>query len=268
MSDDAEAAFGAVADELRVSILRELWDAEGPLAFSDLRDRLDVRDSGRFNYHLGKLRGRFVEQSDEGYKLRFAGRRLVTALYSGVYTEEASVEPTPTEGSCFECGGDLQARYEDESANVECADCGVTLVGTEIPPAFVDGREDDLATAIDGYLRTLIRQSTDGFCPRCSGSMTGSLEAGEHGPVAAYECQRCGGEFPGLASMLAFDHPAVVAFYYERGRNIREVPVWQLGWLDDVEFDGDDAVVTVELDGDELPIRIDDSLTVTPGERA
>ncbi|MFB6269454.1 MAG: ArsR/SmtB family transcription factor, partial [Halobacterium sp.] len=147
MTDDAEDAFAAVADELRVAILRELWDADGPLAFSDLRGRLDVRDSGRFNYHLGKLRGRFVEQTEDGYRLTLAGRRLVGALYSGVYTEDETVGPTPVDGSCFECGGPLRARYEDQSAVVDCADCGMTVVGSEMPPAFVDGREDDLASA-------------------------------------------------------------------------------------------------------------------------
>lgn len=268
MADDAEAAFGAVADELRVDILRTLWEADDPLAFSDLRARLDVRDSGRFNYHLGKLRGRFVEQTEDGYRLRFAGQRLVTALYSGVYTEDASVDPTPVPWPCFECGGDLEASYGDEYAEVTCADCGVTIVASEIPPAFVDGREDDLATAIDGYLRTLIRQTSAGFCPRCSGPMTGELEGGEHGPVAALACERCGGEFRGIASMLALDHPAVIAFYYEHDRSLREIPVWELEWFADVESDGDDAVVTVVLDGDELPVRIDETLSVTAGERA
>ncbi|NIB98187.1 winged helix-turn-helix domain-containing protein [Halobacterium sp. R2-5] len=268
MSGDAEAAFGAVADELRVRILRELWDAEGALAFSELRERVDVRDSGRFNYHLGKLRGRFVEQTDDGYELRYAGQQLVSALYSGVYTEDASVGPSPVDGSCFDCGGDLEARYEDEHGHVECTDCGMNVVMGGVPPAFVDGREDDLATAIDAYLRTQIRQCTAGFCPECSGPTTGRLAVSDYGPQAIFECGRCGGEFQGTASMVALEHPAVVAFYREHGRDVREVPVWKLDWVAQPEWDGDEARVTVAVDGDELALTVDESLSVSGAERA
>src|SRR6056297_2984300 len=182
MSEDAEAAFAAVADELRVRILRELWDADEPLSFSELRERVGVRDSGRFNYHLGELRGRFVEKAEDagGYDLRFAGRKLVGGLHSGAYTEEAApVGPQPVEGSCVACGGDLEAVYEDQVGKVDCTDCEVTLIQTGVPPAFVDGREDDLAGAVDGYVRTTSRSFLDGFCPTCSGTTAGHLEDSE-----------------------------------------------------------------------------------------
>jgi hypothetical protein len=263
MTADAEDAFAAVADELRVRILRELWDADDPLAFSDLRTRVDVRDSGRFNYHLGELRGRFVEQTDDGYELRFAGQKLVAALHSGVYTEDASVGPVPVDGTCFDCGGTLEARYEDELGRVECTDCGMNLVGGGVPPAFVDGREDDLAAAIDGYLRTQIRQCADGFCPQCSGPTTGFLDENDYGPQAVFECERCGAAFRGIASMLALDHPAVVAFYHDHGRSVRNARIWELRWFDDVERDGDAARVTVTVDGDDLELVVGDSLAVS-----
>jgi DNA-binding transcriptional ArsR family regulator len=113
MNEDAEAAFAAVADELRVGILRELWHADEPLSFSELRERVGVRDSGRFNYHLGELRGRFVEKTGDGYDLRFAGRKLVGGLHSGAYTEEAEpVGPQPVDGSCVACGGDLEVQRD------------------------------------------------------------------------------------------------------------------------------------------------------------
>jgi hypothetical protein len=167
MSDAAEDACGAVADETRVRMLRALWDADDPLSCRELRDRVDVRDSGRFNYHLGELRGRFVEKREDGYALRFAGRELVGALHSGVFTEDASVDPAPVDGDCVVCGGPLEAAYEDEQARVTCLDCGAHALSVEIPPAFVDGREDDLATAIDGYVRTMARQFAAGFCSAC-----------------------------------------------------------------------------------------------------
>jgi DNA-directed RNA polymerase subunit RPC12/RpoP len=268
MSEDAEDAFAAVADELRVRILRELWDADDPLAFSELRDRVDVRDSGRFNYHLGELRGRFVERGEDGYALRFAGRKLVGALYSGVYTEDVGrIGPQPVEGSCVNCGSALEAVYEDEHGKIDCTDCEVTVVMSGIPPAFVEGREDDLAAAIDGYVRTTQRSFLDGFCSACSGPTTGRLTEGEFGPRAVLTCERCGSKFHGLAGWVAMDHAATVAFYHDHDRDLHDIPTWELGWLDAAEWDGDRALLTVELAGDELRLTVDDSLAVVDAHR-
>jgi ribosomal protein S27AE len=268
MSEDAEAAFAAVADELRVRILRELWDADGPLSFSELREAVGVDDSGRFNYHLGELRGRFVEKTGDGYDLRYAGRRLVGALHSGVYTDEATVEPTAVDGECVRCGGRLEAAYEDEQARVTCTDCGIHVVSVGIPPAFVDGREDDLATAIDGYVRTMSRQFVAGFCSSCRGRTSGRLERDEeHGPRAVLECERCGNSFHGFVTAAVIDHSEVLSFYRDHGLNARDVPIWEMDWVYEAELDGDRAVVTVPLGGDELELTVDDSLSVVAAER-
>ena len=274
MTDDAEEAFAAVADELRVRILRELWDADDPLSFSELRERVGVRDSGRFNYHLGELRGRFVEKDDAGgYDLRFAGRKLVGSLYSGAYTKAAkSVGPQPVDGSCVACGGSLEAVYEDEAGKVDCTDCEVTLIQTGVPPAFVDGREDDLAAAIDGYVRTTLRSFLDGFCSTCSGPTTGRLRDSEYGPQAVVECERCGASFRGLAAWVGVDHPAVVSFYDDHDRSVRDTALWHIDWLADAEWVGDGnaadrAAVTVELDDEQVRLTVDANLAVTAVER-
>jgi hypothetical protein len=287
MSEDAEAAFAAVADELRVRILRELWDADDPLSFSELRERVGVRDSGRFNYHLGELQGRFVEKADDagGYDLRFAGRKLVGALHSGVYTEPGDpVGPQPVDGSCVSCGADLEAVYEDEHGKVDCTECEVSLIQTEVPPAFVDGREADLAAAVDGYVRTTLRSFLDGFCPTCSGQTTGRLADGENGmgPNAVVECERCGATFYGLAGWVVVDHPAVLSFYDDHGRSVRNTPLWHLGWLADAQWveeaedravgdadggDGRRALVPVDLDGERLRLTVDGDLAVVAADR-
>jgi DNA-binding transcriptional ArsR family regulator len=268
MSEDAEDAFAAVADELRVRILRELWEADDPLSFSELRDRVDVRDSGRFNYHLGELRGRFVERREDGYALRFAGRKLVGALHSGVYTEDVDrLGPQRVAESCVNCGGDLEAIYEDEHGRIDCTDCEVTVVMSGIPPAFVDSHEDDLAATIDSYVRSTQRRSLDGFCVTCSGPTTGRLIESEFGPRAVFTCERCGATVRGLVSWVVMNHAATVAFYHDHGLDIHEIPTWELDWLDAAEWDGDHAVVTVELDGDELRLTVDASLSVVDAHR-
>ena len=77
--EEAADALGALASEHRVAILRELAAADEPLRFSELRQRIGMDDTGRFNYHLGELRGRFVREVDGGYELGHAGERVVLA---------------------------------------------------------------------------------------------------------------------------------------------------------------------------------------------
>lgn len=69
--------FDLLGDETRLRIVRALAAADPePRRFSDLRARVGTADTGRFNYHLNRLRGDLVEKTDEGYVLTPAGRRL------------------------------------------------------------------------------------------------------------------------------------------------------------------------------------------------
>lgn len=75
-----------MADETRIRILRELYavrtdgaDREG-LPFSTLRRRVDVDDSGRFNYHVDQLTDQLVCKRVDRYVLTPTGERLVAAL--------------------------------------------------------------------------------------------------------------------------------------------------------------------------------------------
>jgi len=63
---DPESAFMVLSHDLRLEILLALWDASGfSLSFSELRKAVDERDSGGFNYHLSKLLGHFVAETDD-----------------------------------------------------------------------------------------------------------------------------------------------------------------------------------------------------------
>jgi DNA-binding transcriptional ArsR family regulator len=79
IDEEATEALGALASEHRIAILRALAAAEEPLPFSRLRERVEMRDTGRFNYHLNELLGRFVRETDGGYELGHAGERVVVA---------------------------------------------------------------------------------------------------------------------------------------------------------------------------------------------
>ncbi|WP_053948097.1 DUF7347 domain-containing protein [Halolamina sediminis] len=106
---DPTDALAVLGDETRIAILRTLAEAEEPLAFSELRRRADVRDPGRFNYHLSTLREYFVREVDGGYALRDAGSRIVAAAgVAGASAAESdlvdgdSADSEPSE--CPVCG--------------------------------------------------------------------------------------------------------------------------------------------------------------------
>jgi len=50
--DDPEDVFTLLSDDIRVEILQALWEADDPVAFSELHGAVGIRDSGQFNYHL------------------------------------------------------------------------------------------------------------------------------------------------------------------------------------------------------------------------
>ena len=81
--------FGLLSDETRVRIVGELYVVhqhrpnDPTLSFSALVDRVGVTDTGRFNYHLGRLRGTLVEKRENGYALTPAGTRLGSLLVDG-----------------------------------------------------------------------------------------------------------------------------------------------------------------------------------------
>ena len=110
MSDDEFGdALDALTHEIRVAVLRELADADGPVAFSELRDRVGVRDPGKFNYHLQRLADQFLRQTDGGYELDHRGRRLLVVAGDGVVTDDGAVvddRAASTDGSdsCPVCG--------------------------------------------------------------------------------------------------------------------------------------------------------------------
>jgi len=103
-ADDPTDPLALLGHELRIEILRALADADRPLPFSTLRERVDERDAGRFNYHLTELCRYFVRETDDGYELGPAGTRVVDV--SGHAADGGATPATdPTaDGECPVCG--------------------------------------------------------------------------------------------------------------------------------------------------------------------
>ena len=191
----AEEAFGLLANEIRLAILRELYETDDPLTFSELRRRVEVPDSGMFNYHLEKLQGHFVRQTDEqvgdarangGYELRYAGEQVLRAVLSGVIGTDPVLEPIEVEEPCPFCGSPTEMSYRDEQLTVRCTACpGVvdreypsgTVMSYGFPPAGFRGRSpEEILDAAHVLYDAKITPMMNGVCPECAGGVETSLK--------------------------------------------------------------------------------------------
>ncbi len=280
---DAGEAFSVVASEARFDILQSLWElSRGGVdgaGFADLRKQTNIDDSGQFNYHLDRLRPRFVRKTDEGYELTHAGTRVVGAAVSGVYTETDVTVDAREVSNCPECAGVVEARYEGGTACVECRDCGLTVTKVPVPPVLVASADpEELPMLYSRRVVTDIYGLNSGFCMLCGGRMDRSLDrenATEHTPAhlgVGYQCRECGSQSSGILLMAAIGDPTLTSFLHDAGVDLREEPVWELDWF----FEATGTVVsevplraeaTVELDDRALTLTFDESLDVVASER-
>jgi len=281
-------AFDVVGHEIRLATIealaerrREAWLPKG-LAFADLCDAVGVDDTGKFNYHLGELRGTYVEEHDGEYVLTNAGFEIAGALRAGTFGAADDLERRErVDQTCHACDDALEAVYDDGYLRLACPTHGPMLAAT-LPPAAVRGRDVD--TVVDlarARSAEMVDRVQAGGCPHCWGRAEFAVPASpsreylayhwpEHvddeaplGPtdaldepgadgsggaleqvVAEAACDDCGLRFWLPVSVVVTDHPAVVAYYHEHGR--------QGDALDLPHVDGENGTV-VETD----PVRID-----------
>lgn len=281
---DPEEAFAILADETRLKILQALSEAdEHQASFSDLRSTVGIRDSGKFNYHLGKLTGRFVRKTDDGYELRTAGILVIGAILAGGYTVSGIIEPISLDEPCPLCSNNLLFKYEDERVVVDCEECFFATIFPVPQGAFIGHEIDTFPDLSGGYVRSKVSKLLAGFCSLCDGNTEISittlsdystdveLDSLREYPIVIFECTRCNSTHQlGLHTAL-IDHPAVILFFYEHGMDLRGIPIWRLDAivLDDrdgvhqVHEDPTRGTVTFSIDDDYLQVTVDESLEVT-----
>jgi DNA-binding transcriptional ArsR family regulator len=283
---DAAQAFALLGDETRVAILEALaGSTDDPKSFAQLRETVGVEDSGRFNYHLGKLVGRFVEKSDDGYRLTYAGARVVGAVYEGTYAEGDEIEPIPLDADCIECGASMQFAYADERVTVGCSECDNVDSRFGFPPGALAGRDPEtLPAALTSYMVTMLERLVAGFCSNCAGPITPTVEfddvagsdhvdGGAVGQVpVTFACERCRSTATSSLASVLLTEPAVVAFHHDHGVDVRDALLWSLSWLFDSRTERvSDAppryAVTGTLDGETLRVVVDGELEVVETER-
>lgn len=300
----ATTPFEILGNDTRLAILVALWDAIDPgfpppnsesdtMTFSELRERVGMRDSGGFNYHLNRLVGPFVEQRGDGYTLTNTAEQILRRIFAGTFADHESFEGEPSEVECHRCGGSTVLDYDDGILIVRCTSCeGAfggqdhppgTLAESERPPAgFVHRTPYEFFQHGNAWDRHRFESATDGVCPDCSGRVSTEIRrCHDHEASAEAVCDTCGwvDEFSAImvcgickstfgtpAKSLVFMELPVKVFFYERGVDPDE------GWdtwsnvlresINQVKVLNDDPLelsVTVELDGDQLHVRFDDA---------
>jgi hypothetical protein len=281
-------AFTLLANPTRIKILRALGDASKPgvpetLSFSELRRRADISGSGRFNYHLQQLLGHFVEETDDGYRLRYAGKRVYQSIKTGTFTERVNVDPFELDARCHICGARQVASYRDSMFHVRCPDCDAQFYKYFVPPSALEGRSKaELLRAANDRIQREIGAMANGICPWCCARLDSRvLPTDEEMPLrdnpairhrVLHSCETCDGSVYTRLGGLVVSHPAVVSFFYDHAIDVSERLLWTLPFASTderttvVSEDPWRAAVTVECEDDALRLLLDEDPSVVDVE--
>ena len=258
-----EDAFEILGHETRLAILHALWkdqlpfedhDFEEPppgsaVPFTTLRKRVGVRDGSQFNYHLKKLTGRFVHQTDDGYLLARPGLRILSAVLAGELTEDIVLDGVAIGEPCPLCGEQVVLEQGTDRLLdwlvCRCTACeggwevaaflsGVLMSISPLTPVEVRDREpDEMYRALVTRTMHEFRLVTERVCPSCSGPIrTSPLLCAEHVVEPGRLCETCRTIFAvrfrnvcdvcndvwiSASDRHFVTHPTVHAFYHEHG---------------------------------------------------
>lgn len=287
-----------LGDETRLTILQALGEADDPLAFSDLFDRVQYDDASNFNYHLKKLRGPFVHKTEAGYALRQAGRRVIEAVLAEAPGEDTAIDRTGVDQRCFRCDAQTELSYHGGHVGLYCSSCGGTrgdgsrtTVGRtvesgdvlgllDLPPAgVVDRTPTDVLDAARFWTTSEAAALARELCPRCSAPLEHSRWiCGDHDATDGH-CDACGQQFAvvldhnctnciySVVSPFAtylLDTPELIGFIGDHGVDPLALAGFHLSRLDEEirSTEPFEATVTFTADGEALSLTVDDDLSV------
>lgn len=296
--ESIDDAFSVLKDETRLEILLELTEVaseqgigEG-LTFSELRDRVDVKDSGRFNYHLNKLRGDFVAKLDDKYVARYPSLAVISAMYAGVYRDADEGEPriAETDIECDICSRPLEVRYGEQEVFsaiwMYCEEHGRMDLYPVPPGAYTNRSLEELMNVAYTRLLTNLNLARCGICLQCWGQMSVEypvdIESTEQQELMPDDfiplkigCDRCWNQFsPIPLRTLIVTHPIVMGMFAERGYSPFEAgfKMTRTGEssMSETEIKGTDpvsATLSVEFDDEKLVLTIDEDCNVVEYHR-
>jgi len=241
---DAEA-FGILADETRLRILlavhRFRWREGDSISYAELQEAVGVEDNGRFNYHLDRLRGEFLQEQHGGYVPKSQSLPVVELLRTRRH-RETYVFVTPVDAYCPRCGGRLGVGY-DWKLYLGCMECYDRYVYRDPAPAVVEKREDprELMREFDPAVRRRVGVLFGGICPDCGDEIVSRFEwiadPFEEEPVQMLtirfelSCTTCRLGWLGSIGDFLLAHPTVRDYCDEHGIDRDARPFWAYEWV-------------------------------------
>lgn len=232
--------FSVLSNPIRIQILTVLMEEDGAsfetaaIPFSEIYERVDIKDSGQLNYHLSKLTGHFIQKTEAGYGFRHAGRKIVWAIRAGAVTGD--VEQTlEAPGSCYACGQEtLIAQTRNNWLRIVCSACETPHTANPFPAGGISDRSAERTlNAFDRIVRARLSLAANRVCIECTSEMTVrvSKETPEDWDIDAvllYRCQHCGYWLTVPFGMVLLDHPQVSRFYRNHGFDPDQRPYWDI----------------------------------------
>lgn len=291
-----DEALSIIGEPTRARIIAELGDARATprdesstLRYSELMDRVGVRDSGRFHYHLEKLIGSFIKKRAAGYALRHPGQLIYEAIVSGTLTTRKTIEPF-TVGDCPRCDGALSTAYHaDHLLTVECTHCETLFDAVHFPARGLENRSKEELLDV-AYQRRFhkVAAMRRGVCPSCgsvvsrdlqdSASITyGTKSVEEMAGLDVYavlDCESCNSSLVGHPANVAITTPTVVGFYNDQSRDVARLRWWEpsiAGARDSMAVQHrypHSVRIGFEVGGETLTITLDSDLQVTERSRS
>lgn len=300
-----DEAFAALGNETRLQILRTLGEADEPLGFSEILNRIDYDDSSNFDYHLEELVGHFVSKTEEGYDLWQAGQRVVEAVLSGAITDDPILQPTTIDDPCPYCGANTRVAFQQERVEIHCTECpGMgtggykdaerdrfddhgTLGHLLLPPAGIQDRTaQEAMDAAKHWTATQLYAISRGICPRCSAKIAYSPEACENHSASDGRCRQCdlryAATFTANCTNCLFELEAPIASYLGNQTELMQFMIehsidprspeghqFALSGVEESVLTTDpfESRFTYTVDDETFTLTVDDSLTVTDVSR-
>ncbi len=286
-------ALELLASETRLAILLALWESierQPPpsvpaVSFSALRERVGIRHGQQFNYHLSKLEGRYVTETDEGYRLTPPAAQILQTVLAGTLTDP-SFEGGPIDEECSLCGAPMVVDYDRGVLGTQCTSCdGAPADGTswgthDFPPAGLEGRRpEEVHRAARTLMNHRLLSLREGVCPICAGRITSSLwVCADHDAAEGIPCEHCGFTTGSLIAFtcdackyymhahpywFAYGIPAVRAFFHDHGSDLVSIGIPG----DALEYEvrsvePPELRLRVELDDGGLEVTIDEAAEV------
>lgn len=279
-------AFVLLGHDLRLEILLALLDRwraahTEPQRYSGLMRAVDMQDSGKFNYHLGKLRDVYLRKVENGYVPTASATALYRAVLANRPMETAAQSEINPDVTCPECDETLVGTYDRGFLSLHCTVCENNIGGFTypFPKNGLDNRTDERTLrAVYRRARSQIGLARSGQCPDCAGKTTITIQReniNQEDYTIEINCNTCTWVVETGFLLPLLSDARVTAALMDTGVPVETVYYWELPEPTTTvvstdplelelrtEFDDQTVIIVINDDLDILSVTVEDTLEI------